>query len=87
MIDFVEETIILNDNQFGFRRNYSNSQAIIYLLERVAKALDKGKIIVGLIIDLEKAFDGIFHEKLLNKLYAYGIRGNVLIGLIAILQI
>ena len=87
MIDFVEKTIILNDNQFGFQRNHCNSQAIIYLLERVANALDRRKIIVGLMIDLKKAFDGIFHEKLLKKLYAYGIKGKVLIGLIAILKI
>ena len=65
--DFLEESNILNDNQFGFRRNHSTSHAIICLVEKVAKALDQGKIVVGLMIDLKKAFDGICHKTLLKK--------------------
>ena len=77
VIDFLEESNILNDNQFVFRRNHSTSHAIICLVEKVAKALDKGKIVVGLMIDLKKAFDGICYKTLMKKLYAYGIREKV----------
>ena len=58
-------------------RNHSTSHAIICLVEKVAKTLDQGKIVVGLMIDLKKAFDGICHKTLLKKLYAYGIRGKL----------
>ena len=75
--DFLEESNILNDNQFGFRRNHSTSHAIICLVEKVAKALDQGKKVVRLMIDLKKAFHGICHKILLKKLYAYGIRGKL----------
>ena len=78
VIDFLEESNILNDNQFRFWRNHSTSLAIICLVERVAKALDTGKIVIGLMIDLKKVFYGICHKTLLKKLYAYGIRGKVL---------
>ena len=71
--DYLEESNILNDNQFGFRRNHSTSHAIICLVKKVAKALDQGKIVVGLMIDLKKAFDGICLKTLLKKLYAYVI--------------
>ena len=37
----------------------------------MAKALDTGKIVVGLMIDFKKAFDGICHKTLVKKLYAY----------------
>ena len=46
-------------------------------MERVSKALDTGKYVVGVFLDLKKAFDTVDHSILLNKLYLYGIRGNI----------
>ena len=51
---------------------------LITLVERVTKALDTGKYIVGVFLDLKKAFDTVDHCILLNKLEKYGIRGNIL---------
>ena len=78
IIDFLEMHDILYNNQFGFRRDHSTSHAIITLVERVSKALDTGKIVVGVFLDLKKAFDTVNHDILLKKLYAIGLRGNVL---------
>ena len=63
--------------QFGFRKAHSTSHAIITLVEKVSRVLDSGKIIVGVFLDLKKAFDTVDHDILLNKLYAYGIRDNI----------
>ena len=43
----------------------------------VLTALDNGEVATGLFVDLSKAFDTVNHEKLLEKMYAYGIRGNI----------
>ena len=64
--------------QFGFRKGYSTSHAIIALVERINRALNSGKITIGVTLDLSKAFDTIQHPILLKKLFAYGIRGNIL---------
>lgn len=77
VIDFLETNNTLYHNQFGFRKFHSTSHAIITLVEHVSKALDTGKIVVGIFLDLKKAFDTVDHGILLKKLYAIGIRGNV----------
>ena len=56
IIEFMEENELFYKNQFGFRKQHSTSHAIITLVEKVSKALDTGKIVVGVFLDLKKAF-------------------------------
>ena len=69
---------ILYDKQFGFRKNHSTSHAINYSIKYIADNLEQTKHIIGIFLDLSKAFDTICHNKLLVKLENYGIRGNCL---------
>ena len=78
VIEFLDENNILYEYQFGFRKHHSTSHAIITLVERVTKALDTGKYVVGVFLDLKKAFDTVDHAILLRKLECYGIKGNIL---------
>ena len=78
VLRFLDDNNILYEYQFGFRKHHSTSHAIITLVERVTKALDTGKYIVGVFLDLKKAFDTVDYCILLNKLERYGIRGNIL---------
>ena len=39
--------------------------------------IDSGKIVGGVFLDLKRAFDCVSQYILLNKLYAYGIRGSL----------
>ena len=71
-------TMTFYNKQFGFRKRHSTTHAIIALTEKVSMALDTGKTVGGVFIDLKKAFDCVSHDILLNKLYAYGIRDNLM---------
>ena len=77
IVDFPESNNILYEHQYGFRKGHSTNHAVITLVERVAKALDTGKIVVGVYLDIRKAFDAIDHPILLRKLYSLEIRGNL----------
>ena len=45
------------------------------LVENICESIDKKKYVLGIFINLKKAFDTIDHTILLHKLYHYGIRG------------
>ena len=73
----MNENKLVYCNQFGFRKQHSTCHAIITLVEKVSKALDTGKLIVSVFLNLKKAFDTVDHAILLRKLESYGIPGNV----------
>ena len=62
LIEFLNDNNILYEYQFGFRKHHSTSHALITLVERVTKALDTGKYIVGVFLDLKKVFDTVDHS-------------------------
>ena len=71
MLNFLDSNNVLYKHQFGFRE-----QAIASLGEKITQSLDSDDIVIGVFIDLKKAFDTVPHDILLRKMYAYGIRGN-----------
>ena len=77
-MDFLEVNNILQQHQYGFRKNYSTKLSIINLTNALLKSLDEGKITLGIFIDFQKAFDTINHNILKKKLSHYGIRGLAL---------
>jgi retron-type reverse transcriptase len=66
---------MLTQHQYGFRQNRSTELAIIELTNKLTKAIDNGEFIIGIFLDLSKAFDIINHGILIQKLEHYGIRG------------
>ena len=72
---FLKVNRILYDYQFGFRSNHSTVLALIEVIDNIYYHLDNKDYIVGIYLDLQKAFDTVNHEILLCKLYNYGIRG------------
>ena len=55
----------------------STDFALLELSDKIAEAIDKKKFMIGIFVDLSKAFDTLNHNILLQKLISYGIRGSV----------
>ena len=78
LYDFLELHKILYNLQFGFRASHSVNHALISLTESIKDSLDNKKFGCGIFLDLQKAFDTVNHQILLDKHEHYGIRGAAL---------
>ena len=77
LIKFFDDNNLIFKFQFGFRKLYSTTLALIEFTDCIRGFLDDGNYAISKIFDLTKAFDTVDHEILLHKLDSYGIRGHV----------
>ena len=74
---FVSNSVIY-DKQFGFRKYHSTGHAINFSVNKIINEIQNRNHVLGIFIDLSKAFDTIDHDKMLVKLEHYGIRSTAL---------
>ena len=76
---YLERFKLLNEHQFGFRKNSSTIHAITSIYDNLLKNIENGMYNCSIFLDLSKAFDTVNHERLIWKLdYYFGIRGIAL---------
>ncbi len=64
---------ILHTFQSEFRNSFSTDACLIYLTDYIRTQMAQGKYTGMVLLDLQKAFDTVDHEILINKLMAMGI--------------
>lgn len=73
----LEDYYILNDHQYGFRKNRATSDLLAYVLYRCREAIDKHGESLVISLDITKAFVRVWHHALLSMVPAYGLPKNL----------
>ena len=69
---------LLSPYQHGFRPGHSCVTNLLTVIDSWTQALDEGIAVDNIYLDFTKAFDKVPHKRLLVKLAAYGINGEIL---------
>ena len=72
---FLEMNSVIWGLQFGFRQKYSTFHVLIHLTDKIRRQLHSGNFACVIFFDLQKVFDTVDHDILIQKLNHYGIRG------------
>ena len=76
LISFLEINKMYSCHQFGFRKGYSTAMALMEIIDCIKHLIDEKNYVVGIFVDLKKAFDTVDHNILLSKFDHYVIRGH-----------
>ena len=74
LVKHLKENDIIHINQYGFQKNKGTHMPLLILQDLVTKSFECGDFVVGLFLDLRKAFDTVDIDVLLRKVKKYGIR-------------
>jgi hypothetical protein len=77
LLSFLKKHNILTSEQHGFMESKSTETASHLFIQNIQEALDKHLYVTDIFLDISKAYDVINHNRLLDKLGSYGIRGLV----------
>jgi hypothetical protein len=74
---FSEEALLMNENQFVFRKSYSTTDSFFTLFSFFEILKRKKKKLFCAFVDLEKAFDTVWRDALWYKLLLNHINGKM----------
>ena len=75
LTEFLNEQKIHCCEQYGFCKGFSTAHTVINIMDNIESAIDNKQFVCGVLIDLQKAFDTVNHNILLEKIQHYGVRG------------
>lgn len=76
-VAFLENNNIIKDSQHGFRNKRSCLTNLLDFFHHVYNLFDDTRAVDVIYLDFQKAFDKVPHKRLINKVKAHGITGNL----------
>ena len=75
---FGKKKKLLTTKQYGFISGRSTTTQLLNYLDKCVKTIVNGGVVDSIYLDFSNAFDTVPHRRLIGKLEAYGIKGNIL---------
>ena len=75
---YLHKHSILNVAQSGFKPGHTTQDVLVATVDDRRQALDEGKVVGSVMLDLSKAFDTISHPTMRCKLDCYGVLADEL---------
>ena len=75
---YLERNERLSTQQFGFRKNRSTIEPIAQLTTQILNGFMNKQITIAISFDIQKAFDTLNQDLVIDNLYTMGITGNML---------
>lgn len=74
---YLDTNNIINENQFGFRKGLSTIDALAFIENEIRETYLRGEYMIAIFLDIQKAYDTVWHQGLLKKLHNIGLRGKL----------
>ena len=78
LYEFLDNKGFFAQYQSGFRKGDSTVYQLIDICNTIYKSYDRKEEVIGIFLDISKAFDKVWHKGLIFKLERAGVRGNLL---------
>ena len=75
---FLESHALITHHQHGFRTGHSCTTQLLELMDDFTSFYEMEILFDCIYLDFAKAFDRVFHQRLLTELYNIGIRRNLM---------
>jgi len=76
-VNYLEENKLIKDSQHGFRNKRSCLTNLLDFFNDIYNMYDDSRSVDVIYLDFQKAFDKVPHKRLLSKVQAHGITGNI----------
>ena len=73
---YFDKNCLVFKKKIAFRAYHSMDHAELEFIDELSEAFNNREYILGIFIDLPKAFDAFDHEILLTKRYIYGVNSK-----------
>ena len=75
MYSFFKENDLISSNQSGFKQGVSRINQLLSITHDIYQSLDQGYEVRGMVSDISKVFDKVWHKGLIHILEQNGIGG------------